>query len=318
MKRTYIKSFLCLILVLLFTSSILLQPVLAAASVTDAGTETELDDEDTIDSEGADSDSSIEEETTDTIADITHVSDDAGLFTETEVDDLEAQCIQVSEANDINAIILTINGTEKTRKQYIEDYYDSMDTVLSDAVIMLIDMDSENRGIEMQGYGNCEFTLSDDRIESVLDDVVGYLQDGDYYNAMLTYLEDVDYYSNLAPSTTYQHTEADNQNYNENYYEESQNPSFVSVSLRNLLIAVVIGAIVVFIMAFNSGGRMTADQGDYIDAAHSRILGQYDRYIHTTTTRRPKPKPQSSSGGGFGGGGVSAGGHSHSGGGRSF
>ncbi len=255
-------------------------------------------------------------------SEVTHVTDDASIFTDTEKEELEEQCSQVSESNNIDVVILTINGTDVTRKQYIEDYYDSMDTVLSDAVILLINMDSNDPGVELLGYGSCEYTLSDDRIEAVLDDIVPYLQDGAYFDSMSEFLQEVDYYVNLDPTTTYQHTEEDNQNYNENYYEGSQSTdsgtSFAAKSLRNLAIAVVIAVVIVFIMAYNSGGRMTANQGVYLDASHSRILGQYDHYIRTTTTRVPKPKPQNNSGGGFGSGGVSSGGHSHSGGGRSF
>lgn len=255
-------------------------------------------------------------------SEVTHVTDDAAIFTDTEKADLEEECKQFYENNNVDVVILTTNRIDVTRKQYIEDYYDSMDIVLSDAVILLINMDPNDRGVELQGYGDCEFTLSDDRVEAVLDVIVPYLSDGAYYDSMTVFLQEVDYYVNLDPTTTYQHTEQDNQNYNEDYYADSQSAdsgsSFATKSLRNLGIAVVIAVVIVFIMAYNSGGRMTAGQGVYLDASHSRILGQYDHYIRTTTTRVPKPKPQNNSGGGFGGGGVSSGGHSHSGGGRSF
>ncbi|MFA9466527.1 MAG: TPM domain-containing protein [Velocimicrobium sp.] len=255
-------------------------------------------------------------------SEVTYVSDDAALFTDDEKEALEDTCREVSNTNDLDIIILTINGTDLTRKQYIENYYDSMDSVLSDAVILLINMDSDNRGVELQGYGDCESTLSDDRIESILDDITPYLSDGAYYNSMNAFIDDVDYYVNLTPTTNYQHTEQDNQNYREDHSNNNNTvntTSFTTKSLRNLLIAVVIGVISVLIMAYNSGGRMTTTQSAYLDASHSKILGQYDHYVRTTTTRVPKPKPpQNNSGGGFGGGGVSAGGSSHSGGGRSF
>jgi len=256
-------------------------------------------------------------------SEVTHVTDDASIFTDTEKEDLEEQCRQFYESNNVNVVVLTTNSIDVTRKKYIEAYYDPMETVLSDAVILLINMDSSDRGIELQGYGSCEYTMSNDRGEMVLDAIAPYLQDGAYFDSMTEFLQEVDYYVNLEPTTTYQHTEQDNQNYNEDYYTDRQNSnsktSFAAKSLRNLAIAVVMAVVIVFIMAYNSGGRMTANQGVYLDASHSRILGQYDHYIRTTTTRVPKPKPQNnSSGGGFGGGGVSSGGNSHSGAGRSF
>lgn len=279
--------------------------------------------------------------TTSFASEVVHVSDDAALFSESELNDLEESCSDISNKNEIDVIILTINETDLTRKQYIEDYYDSMDSILSDAVILLINMDSNNRGIEIQGYGDCELTVSDNRIENILDDIIPYLSDGLYYDSMCEFLDDVDYYVNLDPATTYQHTEEDNLDYNENFTEDyydddadyyddedyyatsstnQSESSFASKSLRNLLLSIIISAIIVFFMAFCSGGRMTAGQNVYLDNSHSRILGQYDHYIRTTTTRVPKPKPKdnNSSSGFGGGGGISSGGHSHSGGGRSF
>ncbi len=255
-------------------------------------------------------------------SEVTHVTDDASIFTDTEKEDLEEQCNQFYESNNVNVVILTTNSIDVTRKEYMEAYYNSMDTVLSDAVILLINMDPNDRGVELQGYESCEYTLSDDRAEAVLDAIYPYLKDGAYFDSITEFLQEVDYYVNLEPTTTYQHTEQDNQDYNEDYYADSQSSdsetSFAAKSLRNLAIAVVMAVVIVFIMAYNSGGRMTANQSVYLDASHSRILGQYDHYIRTTTTRVPKPKPQNNSGGGFGGGGVSSGGHSHSGAGRSF
>ncbi len=90
-----------------------------------------------------------------------------------------------------------------------------------------------------------------------------------------------------------------------------------------LLIAIVIGAVTVVIMAYNSGGRMTAGGSNYIDPNHSGLIGRRDDYIRTTVTRIRKPQDNNTGGrGGFnaGGfrGGMSGGGRSHSSGGGKF
>lgn len=249
---------------------------------------------------------------------IPYVSDVAALFNEAETTNLAAKCEEINQNNAVHAIILTISGTDLSRKEYLENYYDANKPQLSDAVLLLLNMDPEDRGVEIQGYGSCEYTISDDRIETMISDMMPALKEGDYYGAMLTYLSDVDVYINTEPTTNYTHTEADNQAYNESH-SSNTNESFARKSLRNLLIALVLGGLSVGLMGFRSSGRMTANQATYLDQSNSRVLGKYDHYIKTTTTRVPKPKPPKDNGGGFSvGGGVSSGGSSHSGGGSSF
>lgn len=256
---------------------------------------------------------------------IDHVQDLADILSSEEEEALREECSFIGEAQEIDIIILTTDYTKDTRKAYLEEFYDSHDDVLSDAVLILVDMDPDNRGVEIQGYGQCEFSISDDRIEAILDEIVPYLSDGDYYNAFSAYIYKVDNYMSMEVGSNYVHTEEDNLNYNENYYEDAQaeEVSFLDLTLFNLLIAAVVGGISVGIMALTtifSKSKMTTNGNTYINAKNSRVLGHWDRYIRTTTTRTPKPQNNNphNGGSGFGGGGVSGSGHSHSGGGRSF
>jgi uncharacterized protein len=90
-----------------------------------------------------------------------------------------------------------------------------------------------------------------------------------------------------------------------------------------LIASIVIGIITVSIMAFHSGGRMTAGSNNYIEQSNSGLIGRRDDYVRTQVTRirRPQNNP-SNGGGGFnaGGfrGGMSGGGRSHSSGGGKF
>lgn len=248
------------------------------------------------------------------------LTDEAGLLTEDQLENLEEKGREVSKADGIGIYIMITGEISGTRKSWLEDYYDSqVYDVSPDAALLLINMDPADRGLEIQGYGQCEFNISDDRIESLLDQIVPYLQAEDYNGAIAHFIGQVDYYMGLAPSSGYKHTQADNDNYNEDYYEDNKKDKLLGKTLRNLLIGIAAGAITVGVMAYHSGGRVTTSQGTYLSEGDSRILGRWDRYIRTTTTRRPKPKQDNSSGSSSGGGGgVSSGGHSHSGGGRSF
>lgn len=256
-----------------------------------------------------------------TAADIEHVQDLADILTDEEEASLQEECISVGENNEIDILILTTDSVPVNRKVYLEDFYDANDTVLTDAVLILVNMEPDNRGVEIQGYGQCEFSISDDRIEQILDEIVPYLSDGDYYGAFSSYINEVDHYMSIEATSDYVHTEQDNLNYNENYYEDAhpdKGELLRKKTLFNLLIAVIAGAVSVSVMLIHSKGEITVNSNTYLDPKNSRLLGHWDRYIRTTTTRVRKPQNNNSSGGFSGGGGVSSGGHSHSGGGRSF
>ena len=255
-------------------------------------------------------------------ADIDHVQDLADILTDDEEAKLREDCISYSDLNEIDIFILTTNSVPKNRKVYIEDFYDSHDDILTDAVFVLVNMDPDARGVEMQGYGQCEFSLSDDRIDNVLDGIVPYLSDGAYYDAFCYYLQEVDYYMSIEATSDYVHTEQDNINYDEYYAEEVELTPFEYI-IFNLIIAAGAGGvftlIIVIISLFRRGGSVTTNRNTYMDVSNSRVLGHWDRYIRTTTTRRRKPKDDDNDrGSSFIGGGVSSGGNSHSGGGRSF
>lgn len=254
-------------------------------------------------------------------ADIDHVQDLADILTDEEEASLREDCISYGDLNEIDIFILTTNSVPKNRKVYIEDFYDSHADILTDAVFVLVNMDPDERGVEMQGYGQCEFSLSDDRIDQLLDGIVPYLSDGAYYDAFCYYLQEVDYYMSIEATSDYVHTEQDNINYDEYYAEEVELTPFEYI-VFNLIVAAgasgVLTLIIFIISLFRRGGSVTTNRNTYMDVSNSRILGHWDRYIRTTTSRRPKPKDNNSSGSSHIGGGVSSGGSSHSGGGRSF
>lgn len=244
---------------------------------------------------------------------VKNVYDNASLLNDEELSQLDSQCQTVNDARNINIVILIADSINGNRKQYLEDYYDGHRPALSDAVLLLLNMDKNDRGIEIQGYGSCEFYLSDDRINLILDDMMPYLKDGEYFDALEFFISQTDSYMGQEPTTHYKHTEADNQAYNEANGVNPDEDSFAKRTLIHLGIALFIGAVSVAVMAYHSSGRNTTSQSTYLDANNSRILGRWDRYLRTTTTRRRKPEQNHSSGGG-----VSSGGSSHSGGGRSF
>ncbi|MBH1941205.1 TPM domain-containing protein [Mobilitalea sibirica] len=266
------------------------------------------------------------------------IYDKAGLLSTSEYEDLEQLCIEYGEDAGIDIYILTHNDSDSVYPEaYIENFEDTLP--VGDRVYFLYD---KYRGeIFIEGYGLAETYIHSKRIDLIFDQMMTDLRAKAFYDAFKTYIslsasymkddfeinEDHDY----SYSSEYQ-SETEKSNYSngsesydyDSYYDEPRTPKEESI-LTNLwfqiIASLVIGAIVVGTMAYNSGGKMTVQGNNYIDPGHSGLIGRRDQYIRTRVTRVRKPTQNNNSGrGGFnaGGfrGGVSLGGRSHSSGGR--
>lgn len=259
------------------------------------------------------------------------VYDNAQLFTEEEKEELEKISEEKGEEGKVDIIIITENEIgEKTRQKYLEDFYDlnsfGYDKEQGDTVLILLNMDPNDRGVEIQGYKKAEHYLHNDRIEHILDDIVPSLSDGDYYMAMEVFADQVAYYMNeekgVNPNPVFEEEYPDDYHgeasYDgpSNYYGQK---SIFSHPIFRLVLSMAVGGIVVGVLTYRSSGRVTTNNKTYLDGNNSKIIARQDYFLHKNTTRIKKPSnPPPSSGRSSGGGGVSSGGHSHSGGGRSF
>lgn len=262
------------------------------------------------------------------------VFDDYGYFSTSELTELEKICKTYGEEGKVDIIMLIQDGLGgQTPTSYMEYFYDNhefgYDKVHGDTVILLLNLEENNRSVNIQGYKNAMHYVNNDRVEHILDDITPYLQDGDFYNALELFAKESAYYMkeekgvNTAPATGSKNSG--------NYYGESSydGPSnYYGQKKDNILYntwlqlagALVIGGITIAIMIGNSGGRITTNNRTYLNESNSGLIAHRDDYIRTTTTRVRKPQNNNNDGGGrsSGGGGISSGGHSHSGGGRSF
>lgn len=262
-----------------------------------------------------------------------YVYDNYGLFTAEEVKDLTDTCIEYSEEAKADIIMITTGDLGgKSPTVYMEDFYDEKafgyEEEEGSAVLMLVNMEDGNRGVYIQGYGQSEYYVNNDRIEYMLDDITPLLGDAKYQNAFVEFAKQAAYYMNEEQGVkeTPASGGSDSGNYygessydgSSNYYGQEKENLFYNIFVQ-LGIALIIGAVSVGIMAASSGGRMTAQGRDYLDEGHSGVTESRDDYLRTTTTRIKKPTQNTNSGGrSSGGGGISSGGNSHSGGGRSF
>ena len=258
-----------------------------------------------------------------------YVYDNDNLLTTDEQEALRELCQTKGEEAGIDIILLTERlSSSSAEKTYMEEFYDEYyeaGLLKTDTAMLLINM--ELRNVYIQGYGLCEFYINNDRIEYILDDIVPYLSDAYYYDALELFIDEVVYYMGQDKGVSFEYE--DGQDYGEayggesDYYEVSLTPAQAIRSVPFGLIALIscaIGGISLAIMASGSGGKVTINNRSYLDNAHSGLTASRDDYIRTTVTKRRKPQETSSSSGprSSGGGGISSGGRSHSGGSRGF
>nr|WP_306798605.1 TPM domain-containing protein [Oceanobacillus saliphilus] len=230
-----------------------------------------------------------------------HIYDDAGLVNETELAQLEQLAKEHSEELETTFLFLTTNDAEgKDVVTYMKDFFDGWadENGQEDAVLLTIDMD--NRDVFLAGFGSAETTLDDDRIDLVLDKVMPHIANQQYTEAFREMVVTSSKYMEFRPGV---------------------NPENLLFKWGfQLGVSVILAGVIVGIMAYNSGGRVTVTNRTYVDHNHTRVNSNRDRFINKTVTKRKKPSNNNKGGGGgrIGGGGVTGGGRSFSGGGRSF
>lgn len=126
-------------------------------------------------------------------ASVGEVYDDAGLLTETQIEELNAQIASLKEKTGWDIFAVTTSDAQgKSAMEYADDFYDAFTAEDSDGILVLIDMD--NREIYLSTCGKAIRYLTDSRIDSVLDDGFSYVSNGDYAGCLSAMLSRAEYY----------------------------------------------------------------------------------------------------------------------------
>jgi len=225
----------------------------------------------------------------------TLIYDEAGLLNKEEYDELNVMANEYSAKRETDIIILTsINDDNIDVMKMTEDFYDEQapgyDKPHGNAVILTMDM--SNRDFYLAGFYKGKEYLDEGRLNKINDKISPDLAKGDYRLAFQKYIQTSYKYMGFRPGV---------------------NPDNILFNgWFQLAVSLGIGGIIVGMMAYRSGGRVTVNRQTYEDASTSGILERQDTYMRTTTTKR-KIEKNNSGGSGGGGGGTTGGGHSHSG-----
>lgn len=248
-----------------------------------------------------------------------YIYDFAHLLTDNEAAELQSLAKELGEARETAFIIITVNGTDgKDIVQYVEDFYDDnapgYDQPHGNTAILAIDM--QERDIYLAGFKKAEQYLDDGRLDQIRDNITPDLSDGHYFQAFSAFITTSHEYMGYelgdgSSSDGYSGYGPGGSPDGSNSYDSVADPENIFFQWWfQLIAAFIVAGVVVAIMAYRSGGRVTVNAGTYMNSDQSRVLNKYDNFVRQTVTKQRKPSNNTHSGGG---GGITGGGHSHSG-----
>lgn len=227
------------------------------------------------------------------------VFDDAGVLSASEVETLEKLSAEYSEKNETDFVILTTDGAEKKGiETYVEDFADRTGIGYGkhkgSAAIVGIDIndDYDGRDVTIRSFDKAEKSLDPDRLTSIIKKITPALSAGNYYGTFQEFIITSDEYME---------------------YRDGVNPNSILFKWWfQLGASLALGGIIVGMMAFNSGGRVTVNSQTYFETNNSRVNSKRDVFVNQTVSKVKKPTNNNGSGGSSGGG-VTGGGRSFSG-----
>lgn len=236
------------------------------------------------------------------------IDDRAGLYTQSEIETLEARQEQVAELTGWNIAVVTTDiglGEDGYRAmKYAEDYYDDTFGSDSSSVVYLIDIDY--RHISMDGDVLNYFNTS--RFDTMFKACQSHYMDYDdvgnletFYNYLVYYHDEgtVQYDSNIGAKGS--------------GYKPSNSVKSFDLGV-GVMVGLVPAAIAVIIIVSRYKYHHAAPPNCYLNGNSINMYRRQDRFVREYTTRTRIESSSGSSSGGRGGG-ISHGGSSHGGGG---
>lgn len=238
------------------------------------------------------------------------ITDDAELFTDSEKAELQTQLDALSEKTGWMAVIYTnYEGYDADKiKPYANRYYADNYGKTTAGVMLTIDM--QGRAVDFRTKGDAMYYFSDNRVDTLLDDVQSALKNGLYYDAATLFISYSSHY--------YDHGIPEGES-NENIDIQEKEDNALLYVLKHYgiifgIVALVIATIVVLIVAhkYKNSGK----EGTYDLHANSvtNLTERQDIFLtkHVTVTTESSSSSGGSSGGSSSGGGGSSGGGSRS------
>ena len=244
--------------------------------------------------------------------------DESDLLTSTQELDLTAKLNEVSERQQFDVAIVTVNSLDgKSEQDYADDYFDYNGYGLgSDRSGALLLICMKERVVAISGRGYAETALTDYGIERILDDVVPSVADMDYETAAEAFISDCDSYVTRARN-------GDPVDVDEEDIEGGYKAPFPVA--KSLVISAIVGVVVAIVVGSSLKSKMISVRAANTAADYTRpgsfvLREQNEVFLYNNVTRTAIPQQTRSGGGSHGGSTThtSSSGASHVGGSRHF
>jgi uncharacterized protein len=247
-----------------------------------------------------------------------YIYDYAHLLTNEESEELQHVASVRGKERGTALIIITLDDTNgKDIVQYVEDFYDEhgpgYDQPHGNTAILAIDMNE--RDVYLAGFKKAEQYLDNSRLDLIREEMSPDLSSGQYFDAFSVFINRAYEYMGIEPDDGelgYTGNGSIGSPIVNNSYELGVQPS-KNIFFQwwfQFIVSLIMAGVVVMIMAYRAGGRVTVNARTYMDSNRSNVVNRYDNFVRQTVTKQRKPSNNTNSGGG---GGITRGGHSHSG-----
>lgn len=206
------------------------------------------------------------------------LTDEADLLSDSEETDLLAKLDEMSERQECDVVVATVNSLEgKTAMEYADDFYDYNGYGYGeerDGIILLISMEERDWWMSTCGYGITAFTDAGQKYMS--DKFVTMLSDGEYADAFTKYADLCDEFLTQAKT-------------GEPY--DTGNMPKESVDIIWLPIDLAVGLFAAFIVASRKKTKLKTVRKkvaaqDYVVDGSFRVTKNSDRFITKSVTTR--------------------------------
>ena len=213
--------------------------------------------------------------------------DAADLLTDSEEAELLKKLDSLSESHKSNVVILTVKEHAGRIQDFADDYFDyngfQADYNTSGVLFML---SMEDREWAISTHGSAAQAFTDYGQEHLMDQMMPYLRDGDYYGAFSEYINVSDrFFTMYEQGTPY---DVDNS-------KPPMNP--VAGAAVSILIGIVVAFAVIAFMAKDLHTvHMNASAAGYQSHSGIKMKVHHDTYVRTTTARTKLPENDNRSG----------------------
>lgn len=235
--------------------------------------------------------------------------DRADLLSELEEEELEARLDEISERQQADVVVVTVNSLDgKSAQDYADDFYDyngyGIGTDKS-GILLLVSMEARDWHITTTGFGIRAIT--DAGLDYISDQFLPYLSGGEYLDAFETYADLCDEFLTQAKTG--------------NAYDGDHMPKGAYPWLKNLLIALGSGVVIALLIVEGmrrslKSVKMQRSAENYVRAGSIQVTRRQDHFLYTRTSKSARPKNNSGSSGSSTH--TSSSGTSHGGGGGKF